>query len=173
VSVRAFLTAELPFLRQIGARKRTRVVLEPIDAGHLIAHPTRIRRVLDNLVSNAVKFSPCGSTIFIHAYQEGGYWRIWVQDQGPGIAPAERRKLFGKFARLSAQPTGQESSTGLGLHVCREIVQAHGGDIGVENAAGRGALFWFTLKDATGEADAHLETGDASGCRDIVPPTSE
>ena len=68
-----------------------------------------------------------------------------MQDEGPGIKPGERNRLFTEFAKLSARPTGGESSTGLGLAITRRIVEAHGGKIGVDSEPGHGATFWFTL----------------------------
>jgi signal transduction histidine kinase len=80
-----------------------------------------------------------------------GEVRVEVRDQGPGIAGVDREHLFQDFARLTAQPTGGESSTGLGLAITKRIVQAHGGRIGVDSEPGKGATFWFTLRRADGE----------------------
>jgi signal transduction histidine kinase len=68
-----------------------------------------------------------------------------VQDQGPGISPADRDRLFTDFARLSARPTGGEKSTGLGLAITRRVVEAHGGIIDVDSTPGQGATFWVWL----------------------------
>lgn len=66
-------------------------------------------------------------------------------DQGPGINPLDRDRLFQDFARLSARPTGGERSTGLGLAITRRVVEAHGGQIDVDSRPGEGSTFWFTL----------------------------
>jgi hypothetical protein len=100
---------------------------------------------MDNLLTNAVKYSPPGSTVQVSVQPEGDGWRINVQDEGPGITEEDRQKLFEDFARLSARPTGGEKSTGLGLAIARRIVHAHGGEIGVDSIPGHGATFWFTL----------------------------
>ncbi|MFP4283008.1 MAG: ATP-binding protein [Opitutales bacterium] len=107
----------------------------------------RLREALENLLSNAVKYSPPGSTVKVALLEEaeaGGLY-FSVQDEGPGIRPEERARLFGRFARLSAQPTGGESSTGLGLFIAKMIVDAHAGAIGCESEPGKGARFWIRL----------------------------
>lgn len=109
------------------------------------ADAERLDQVLDNLLSNAVKFSPHGSTVTVSADRFNGHARISVHDQGPGIPPDERDRLFTDFGKLSVRPTAGEASTGLGLAICRRIIEAHGGKIGVESEPGEGATFWFTL----------------------------
>jgi signal transduction histidine kinase len=68
-----------------------------------------------------------------------------VQDEGPGIELQDRKRLFQDFARLSSRPTGGEKSTGLGLAITRRVIEAHGGQVGVNSEPGQGATFWFTL----------------------------
>jgi hypothetical protein len=118
----------------------------PVDPDTAItADPWRLRQVMDNLLSNAVKFSPAGGAVRVYAERFGGAWRISVADDGPGIRPEDRARLFQPFTRLSARPTGGERSTGLGLAITQRIVEAHGGQIGVDSVPGGGATFWFTL----------------------------
>ena len=112
-----------------------------------MADPHRLRQVIDNLISNAIKFSPPGSTVQVSAQRMPSGWRINVQDEGPGVTPSDRERLFQDFARLSARPTGGEKSTGLGLAITRRVVEAHNGQIGVDSEPGHGANFWFTLPD--------------------------
>jgi signal transduction histidine kinase len=130
---------------QLATSKGTVVVLRHVESGTLVADPVRLRQVLDNLISNAVKYSPPGSTVWVDAIRERDGWRLAVQDQGPGISPADRDKLFTDFARLSARPTGGEKSTGLGLAITRRVVEAHGGIIDVDSMPGQGATFWVWL----------------------------
>jgi signal transduction histidine kinase len=78
-------------------------------------------------------------------------WRVEVQDQGPGIQPKDRERLFQDFARLSARPTGGEKSTGLGLSITRRVIEAHGGEIGVDSEPGSGSTFWFTLPNTNSD----------------------
>ncbi|GAB4411476.1 MAG: hypothetical protein Kow00106_05690 [Anaerolineae bacterium] len=130
---------------QLSASKGTVIVLRHVESGTLVADPVRLRQVLDNLISNAVKYSPPGSTVWVDVIRERDGWRLAVQDQGPGISPADRDKLFTDFARLSARPTGGEKSTGLGLAITRRVVEAHGGIIDVDSMPGQGATFWVWL----------------------------
>jgi two-component system sensor histidine kinase/response regulator len=101
--------------------------------------------VLENLVSNAVKFSPPGSSIRIQLSHEGSAGVFRIEDEGPGVKPDERTKLFRKFTRLSARPTGDELSTGLGLHIVQELVKAMKGEVRYEDAPGGGACFVVEL----------------------------
>ncbi|MBS1538638.1 MAG: GAF domain-containing sensor histidine kinase [Bacteroidetes bacterium] len=125
--------------------KETNIIIENVDKGLINADVARFRQIVDNLISNAVKFSPPKSTIKIRVLLREPYWKIEVQDEGPGITEKDREKLFQDFAKLSAQPTGGEKSTGLGLSIVRKIVNAHGGKIGVDSEPGHGATFWFTI----------------------------
>jgi NtrC-family two-component system sensor histidine kinase KinB len=103
----------------------------------------RIDQVFSNLVSNAVKYSPTGSTITFSARREDAKnVRFSVTDQGPGVPKELRRRIFDKFFRASE--IGDEGA-GLGLSIAREIVLAHGGNIGVESEEGKGSEFFFTL----------------------------
>lgn len=98
-------------------------------------------QVLDNLVSNAVKFSPSNRNIYVRVKENSDMVRIEVQDEGPGISDDDQKKLFGKFARLSARPTAGESSTGLGLSIVKTMVEAMNGKIWCESKEGFGAAF--------------------------------
>ena len=106
-----------------------------------------MKQVIDNLLSNAVKYSPPNSSISVLVVPPStpGQCSFAVRDQGPGIPETERDKLFKDFSRLSVQPTGGEKSTGLGLAICRKIVEAHGGTILAENLPIRGCEFRVTL----------------------------
>ncbi len=148
IDVAAFLQETVHRHSQLAVPKGTTITLAAVPPGALQADGERLRQVLDNLISNAVKYSPAGSTVRIQAGRAGTVWRFAVRDEGPGIKPEERARLFKEFSRLSARPTGGESSTGLGLAITRRIVTAHGGAIGVDSAPGHGATFWFTLPEA-------------------------
>jgi len=86
-----------------------------------MADPLRLRQVMDNLISNAVKFSPPASIVRVRASRQDTAWRVEVQDQGPGITPKDRQRLFHDFARLSAEPTGRREKrrSWLGDHPAR------------------------------------------------------
>jgi signal transduction histidine kinase len=103
-----------------------------------------IRQVITNLLSNAIKYSPLGSTTVIALSSTAEKCEISVTDQGPGIKAEERYKLLKAFQRLSSTPTGNESSTGLGLAICKRIIDAHEGGIHY-NENKQGSCFSFTL----------------------------
>ena len=102
-----------------------------------------IERVLCNLLSNASRLAPAGTVLTIEASRHGDMVEVALEDRGPGVAPADRERIFDKFARAHPESTG--SGVGLGLSICRAIVEAHGGRIRVEPGAAGGARFRFTL----------------------------
>ncbi len=109
-----------------------------------LLHDTEvIRRVIENLVCNAIKFSPKGSPVIIAVAREGGAARVSVTDSGPGIPAASHGRIFEKFAQL--RPEDNRFGTGLGLAFCKLAVEAHSGQIGVISLVGQGSTFWFTL----------------------------
>lgn len=103
----------------------------------------RINQVLDNLISNAIKYSPLGSLITVRCHMAGENVRVEVIDQGAGIPEKEQKQLFGTFQKLSTKPTAGETS--MGLAIARKIILAHKGNIGVESEVGKGSLFYFQL----------------------------
>lgn len=111
----------------------------------LCADVERIRQVMDNLVSNAVKFSGPETDIILRTHAEEGQAVFEVRDAGPGIPLGDMDKLFTKYARLSNKPTGNEKSTGLGLSICKGLIELHKGSIGARNNPDRGATFWFKV----------------------------
>jgi signal transduction histidine kinase len=105
----------------------------------------RIGLVFSNLVANALRYSPRGGTVKVTAVEGEGAVRFEVADSGPGIPPEYLDRIFEKFFRVPGAPSG---GVGLGLYLSREIVEAHGGRIGVESAPGLGSRFWFTVRPA-------------------------
>jgi hypothetical protein len=136
--------------RKLAGSKRIRLALTPVPPAMVRADRLRVSQVLDNILSNAVKFSPPESTVRVSAQRRDGSWRVEIEDQGPGITAEDRGRLFQEFERLSARPTGGEKSVGLGLAIARRVLEAHGGRIGVDSAPERGSTFWFTLPAAGG-----------------------
>lgn len=114
----------------------------------VLADEIWFHRVMENLVSNAVKFSPHNKNIFISITQHGLTVRVSVRDEGPGINSDDRKKLFGKFSRLSAQPTGDEHSSGLGLCIVKKFVEVMNGKVWCESEPGQGATFIVELPAA-------------------------
>ena len=107
----------------------------------VLADASVLTQVIENLVSNAIKYSPTGKNIDVRLLKSPEGIRCEVQDEGPGLSAEDQKKLFGKFARLSAKPTGGEHSTGLGLSIVKKMVEAMNGRVWCESEPGRGATF--------------------------------
>jgi signal transduction histidine kinase len=105
----------------------------------------RLEGILHNLLENAVKYSPDGGYIRVTAKAESDHLVISISDQGVGISPEDRAKLFAPFQRLGNSRVESVKGIGLGLVVCRRLVEAHGGQIWVESEPGKGSTFSFTL----------------------------
>jgi signal transduction histidine kinase len=97
------------------------------------------------LITNAIKFSPEGKPVYITLKVEGKLCEVNVRDEGPGISQEDQGKMFQHFQRLSAKPTGGESSTGLGLAIAKKMVDAHNGILGVKSSLGNGAKFFLQI----------------------------
>ncbi|MDT8445907.1 MAG: sensor histidine kinase [bacterium] len=124
-----------------------------VQRGLLIkAHNEWLQEVLANLTSNALKFSPKGGQVLIELAESKGQVELAVSDNGPGISPPEQEGLFAKFARGTAQSTGGESSSGLGLYIVKKMTDAMGGQVLVQSQPGQGAKFSlrFALERAAG-----------------------
>ncbi|MBU1106798.1 MAG: GAF domain-containing sensor histidine kinase [Candidatus Riflebacteria bacterium] len=131
------LTAKMKEITILGEIPATLPAIE-IDA-------KRIAQVIDNLISNAVKFSPKGTTVTLRSSEESGKIKISVSDHGQGIPEEEQKKLFQEFGKTSVKPTDGEKSTGLGLAIVKKIITGHGGQVGVKSKVGEGSTFYFTL----------------------------
>jgi two-component system sensor histidine kinase/response regulator len=105
------------------------------------ADATVLTQIIENLLSNAVKYSPPGRNIYVRLRKEAQQVRCEVRDEGPGLSMEDQKKLFGKFARLSAKPTAGEGSTGLGLSIVKRMVEAMNGQVWCESELGEGATF--------------------------------
>ena len=112
------------------------------DLPVLLADRHRLQQVLSNLLGNAVRFTPHGGEIVLSATREEDMLRISVRDSGPGVAPDDVPRLFERYFQA---PRLLRAGSGLGLYIAKGIVEAHGGDIGVESEVGKGAEFWFTV----------------------------
>ncbi len=134
--------------REQVAGKKIELIVESTGETIVLADPGRLREVVDNLISNAIKFSPCEKRVWVNMSAGGeanNFIRCSVKDEGPGLKPDEMGKLFGKFQKLSARPTGGETSTGLGLSIVKQLIDLHNGRIWAESEYGRGCTFIFEL----------------------------
>ncbi|UXI68100.1 ATP-binding protein [Tahibacter amnicola] len=146
-----------------------------IDPGVRLAvrgDPVRLRQVLTNLVSNAIKFTQRGS-IGIRVSKRAetrthNEVMFQVQDTGVGIAPDAAEKLFQAFSQADASTTRIHGGTGLGLVICKRIVDLMGGKIGVKSELGKGSVFWFSVPFLKAHGDVSATRTDVSGCRALV-----
>jgi signal transduction histidine kinase len=134
-------------LLEASAAARGQRILDQVgaDLPLVMANAERIGQIVENLVTNAMKYTPEGSTITIRAARAGDRLRVEVADDGPGIAEAERVRIFAPFTQLDMSKTRARGGVGLGLSIVKALVEAQGGAVGVESAPGQGATFWFTL----------------------------
>jgi signal transduction histidine kinase len=129
--------------------KHIRLHFEPCsDAVRVYADKNRTLECVENILSNAVKFSPSDKQVTVRVTEQIPNVMIEVQDEGPGLSDEDKTKLFGKFARLSARPTGGEHSTGLGLSIVKKFVEAMNGEIRCTSELGKGATFTIILPSA-------------------------
>jgi signal transduction histidine kinase len=134
--------------RAYAARKGIGLTLAGGAAAPLTADVTRVGQVIDNLVGNALKFGPRGGLVEVHVEAGAETVRFEVRDDGPGLPFTELERLFVAHSQVGNRPTGGESSSGLGLAWCRQLVELHGGRIGAQQRPGGGAVFWFELPRA-------------------------
>jgi two-component system, sensor histidine kinase and response regulator len=117
----------------------------PAEAVAALADVSCLDQVLDNLISNALKFSPPGRHIFISVRSAANHAECIIRDDGPGFTVEDKARMFRRYGRLSARPTGGEPSTGLGLSIVRKLVQAMNGELLCESNPGQGATFTIRL----------------------------
>jgi len=142
----AYVVEEASSLVNLSRLHRVEVRIEE-KAKTVYGDETKIRQVLHNLISNAVKYSPRGGKITIQAREQSSTMIVLsVSDEGVGIPPSQLNRLFQKFSRVTQEATREIKGSGLGLWICQEIVRAHGGEIWTESAPGTGSTFYFTLQ---------------------------
>lgn len=169
VSTEEILHEAVTTVEALVAEKELQMTIAPAEAGlRAFADREITRRVLVNLVSNAIKFTPPGGTILLAATPREDVLEFSVTDTGPGIPREHQERIFDKFYQVESRARGDRlPSSGLGLTFCRLAVEAHGGRIGVESEPGRGSRFWFTLpiaraQEPTWEAAATPESPSSS-----------
>lgn len=116
-----------------------------LAATPLHADEDLLRRVLINLLGNAVKFSRRSTTVEVRSSLRDGTFHFAVEDQGTGIHPRDKERIFEKFGQVEARREGRRISTGLGLTFCKLAMEAHGGEIGVDSVPDEGSTFWFSI----------------------------
>ncbi|HEX9985694.1 MAG TPA: HAMP domain-containing sensor histidine kinase [Thermoanaerobaculia bacterium] len=133
-------------MRIVGERRHIDIDLEMQDPlPPLMLDQVKITQAVQNLVANAVKYSPTGATVTVRVYREEQWLVVDVEDRGPGIPAEELSQLFKPFTRLSTALATTERSVGLGLSITKRLIEAHGGRIAVESVVGRGSKFGVLL----------------------------
>jgi len=123
------------------------VVPDPVNSQkhRVLGKPVQLREAMNNLVSNALKYSPSGKSVEVWVWQNQETVYFSVSDEGPGLSEEEREQVFEPFRTADPNPTGGEKSTGLGLYIVRRIVESHDGLIEVETEKGNGSTFTLCL----------------------------
>ena len=136
----------IQFNRYNADKKNIHLKIEAFEKIDLItADKSGIQQALDNLINNAIKFSPVNSRISVGVFNNNDNITIYVKDTGPGIPEEDLDKLFIPFSRTSVKVTGDEKSTGLGLVIVKKIVTSHNGKIWVQSKVGEGTTFYFSI----------------------------
>jgi two-component system sensor histidine kinase KdpD len=143
-SLPAIVEAALPTLRQL-VQEHELVVSLADNLPPILADGQRVAQVLNNLVNNAGKYSPAGTRVAVAAHRHGGHIQVDVSDEGPGIPAEKRAQVFEPFYRLQGKPGERVRGAGLGLAICKGLVEAHGGAIWVQDQQSPGTTVSFTL----------------------------
>ena len=142
------LVDDVVALQAVNAQKRG-ITLRKYDYPQeisVVADRFRISQVINNLIGNALKFTPKNGLVEVRYFEEGDSLTFKISDNGPGVAHTEKLKIFQKFHQSNTDKNLKKQGWGLGLSIAQEIITAHGGEIGVESAGlGQGSLFWFTI----------------------------
>jgi len=140
------------FLHETAARweataeaRGARIEVSAPASGYVEADPALLRRVIDNLVDNAVRHTNAGTSVDVRAYAAEGGWNLEVEDHGPGVPAEFRGRLFGRFSRSDSARSPEDGGAGLGLALSEAIARAHGGDLELAGEAGPGAVFRLHL----------------------------
>ncbi len=145
-SLRETIESAVAMLRERASRKRVTLAIEAApDVDEIDADQRKVKQVLFNLLTNAVKFTPEGGRVTVAAQRGAGEVMVSVADSGIGIPPEEQALIFEEFRQASAGTARQQEGTGLGLALSKRFVELHGGRIGVESAVGAGSTFTFSL----------------------------
>ncbi len=145
VSVQKLLSRAQSEMEALAEARKMRILITGEANAHINVDESRLVQVLVNLLSNALKFSPNGTTVTLDATVHEGEIEISVTDQGPGISPEHCSQLFARYKQVGTETSSGIKGTGLGLAISKSIVEQLGGSIGVRSVLGSGATFWFRL----------------------------
>jgi signal transduction histidine kinase len=141
-----FVRGVVDSVRHLGLSKRLRIgIAEGGQDAEVFADPSRMEKVLVNLLTNAIKYTPAGGAITVRWAVEGTDARIEVEDTGVGIPKADQARIFDRFHQVRSNAANETQGIGIGLALAKELVEQHGGSLEVESEAGRGSLFRITL----------------------------
>lgn len=136
----------LETLRPLADEKQINLIKEIQTNQSVLFDPDRVVQILNNLASNAIKYSPSGSDVIIRVERwNSDSTRFSVIDKGYGIPQSEMEKLFGRFQQIDSSDKRPKGGTGLGLFISKSLVELHGGHIGVDSTPGQGSTFWFEI----------------------------
>jgi len=144
-SLKTLIENRLQYHQVVANKKNIAIQKDYHTSGVFSFDVNRISQVFDNLMSNAIKYSPFDTTIYVSLKQLESEIAVSVTDEGPGISKKDQTRMFGHFQKLSARPTGGEKSIGLGLAIVKKIIDAHQGRLEVHSDLGEGATFLFAL----------------------------
>jgi two-component system phosphate regulon sensor histidine kinase PhoR len=145
IPLRAFASSLLAELQTRARERGTTIVNEIPESLHGRADPDRLEQVFVNLVENAIKYGRAKGRVTVKGRTVNGHVELCVADDGPGIPPEARERVFERFYRVDKARSREGGGTGLGLAIVKHIVQSHGGKVWVESEPGHGAQFYFTL----------------------------
>ncbi|MBY0357195.1 MAG: PAS domain S-box protein [Candidatus Obscuribacterales bacterium] len=143
-SINDLLSRSAQDVEAVAQKQNVSLVIESPSINGLV-DPDRLMQVLVNLLSNAIKFSPAGGTVKLIAALAEGTATIKIIDQGRGVPKTHQKAIFEKYKQVDAADGKRKAGTGLGLPICKQIIEEHGGSIGVESSEGAGSTFWFTI----------------------------
>jgi signal transduction histidine kinase len=144
VPIESILRRAMESLATFG-RKHGVTVEAPEVSSTIWADPDRIVQVLVNLLSNAVKFSPPGGVVTISVAAQENWVEFRVTDRGRGVPVAHRQTIFERFRQVEISDAREKGGAGMGLAICKSIIERHGGSMGVESEEAGGSSFWFLV----------------------------
>ncbi|MEQ8362184.1 MAG: HAMP domain-containing sensor histidine kinase [Cyclobacteriaceae bacterium] len=147
LDLESFVSSFVKNYKAVAERKKIELIFESPKGISVMADRLYLNRILDNLLSNAIKFSESEKRVIVSIDNSKENILLTVKDEGPGISEEDQKKLYLKFQKLTAKPTGGESSTGLGLSIVKTLIEKMGGSVTCKSQLGEGAAFIITLKN--------------------------